>query len=563
MTTSNPVNVEEILINLGVPEEKAKSLNTKMNGNDYLDLVNALTDPKSNGRKHAEQILGRYGIKLANKVTNMENTRLESIFHGLKSGKQFDEAEDMAFVRPISEMDSIAAQMSGFSNFVRASNDRDADTLRDWLEENEMDYQNNDKLTFLVQHADREKAYRLNRFMGTLNGKDKMVDDLEENLEEKWSDGASSSNHGARRLADKLEREANDIRRNIEGYKKTPSLYNAMMYKYNMKMAKYVMAAFNAGMYGNSTQAKRDYKDYLETAKQFKQDSSVVEEKNKNMAKDEMPAKRNPFAAHAIKKGGAGAHNSKDPSRRDAWSRNAKHKKSQVDESAFSQGETVGYNGEEYPVHINNGPNSTIGLLIDGRVRMVKESEVTRIDEGILGMTKIDPLYRLRELAGVKSNNPIVEDEPAIAIAGDDFDIEDDTDDTMGPDMGDDMAFDTETGDLGGDLDMGDDMDMGMETDPLAGSVDDMGMDDMGMDDMGMDMGGMPGDLPPTNDMMVAPMDSQAYTEIQDHLNNIQASLGDVKLSEYRSLIAKLEALTVQVRSMGRDYLGEARKLKK
>lgn len=554
MATSNPVNVEEILINLGVPEAKAKALNTKMNGNDYLDLVNALTDQGSNGRKNAEKILSRYGIKLDNRVTNMENTRLESIFHGLKSGKKFEEAEDMAFVRPISEMDSIAAQMSGFSNFVRASNDRDADTLRDWLEENEMDYQNNDKLTFLVQHADREKAYRLNRFMGTLNGKDKMVDDLEENLEEKWSDGASSSNYGARRKAHKLEQEAREIRKNISYYKDKPDLYNKLMYKYNMKMAQFVMAAYNADMYGNSTQAKRDYNEYKAEAAKFK---PVVEEKNKNMSKDDLPKQRNPFAAQVIKKSGGGAHNSKDPSRRDSWSRNAKHKKPQVDESTFSQGETVGYNGEEYPVHINNGPNSTIGLLIDGRVRMVKESEVTRIDEGILGMTKIDPLYRLRELAGVKSNNKIVEDEPALAIAGDDdFEIEDDTDDAMG----DELAFDTQTGDLGDDMGIDTDAEV---MDPMAGPVDDMGMDDMDMD-MGMDdIGGMPGDLPPMDDAIVAPMDSQAYTEIQDHLNSIQASLGDVKLSEYRSLIAKLEALTVQVRSMGRDYLGEARKLKK
>jgi hypothetical protein len=48
--------------------------------------------------------------------------------------------------------------------------------------------------------------------------------------------------------------------------------------------------------------------------------------------------------------------------------------------------------------------------------------------------------------------------------------------------------------------------------------------------------------------------------QIEDALNSIQTGLADIRLSEYKSLIKKLQDLTNQAQMMGRDYLGERRK---
>jgi hypothetical protein len=453
MAASDSVDISKVLTQLGVDPEEASKLNNKMNGVDYLNLANAINDDSPRGQAQAKQILTKYGVSLS-KVPKMENTRLESIFSGIRQGKAFDDAAIMEHVRPVSEMNNRAAQLSGYSSYVRAANDTDADMLRDWLDENEIDYQNNDKHTFLVQSADREATYKLNHFMGRMNGKTHVMDNTEE-----------------------------------------------------------------------------------------------VEEAKK-MTKD-LPKSRNPFAQHAAKKSGGGVHVDKEK-KRDVWDRSAKHKKANVseslNESCFTQGEIVEFGENKVPVHIPSGPNGTIGLLIDGKVKMVREGDITRTDEGVMGMTKIDPLYRLRELAGLRGP----------AIQEDDF----------------------ETDPIGGDLDVADDFD---DVDPMGGEqlgaepvdVSAPADGEFDMDPMGGDsglgdvdpMGGVPGDLPPMGadgamGMAVEPPQSQAYSEILDHLNNIQASLGDVKLSEYRSLVAKLEDLAVQIKGMGRDYLGEMRKRK-
>lgn len=561
MADSDSVDIARILVALGVDEKQAKILQNRMDGVDYLNLVNALDDESPKGKQTAQQILSKYGIKI-NKVPQMDNTRLESIFRGVHAGKDFDEAAIMEHVRPISEMNSLAATMSGYSNFVRAGSDTDAETLRDWLEENEFDYQNNDKHTFLVQSADREKAYRLNHFMSKMTGKTSVMDNLKE-------DNALVANLEKCPFKGQLgEIIASDFGRlKVVGAEpsKTPMGapdWNIIAVDKAGNTHKIQYDTANAGLYGWG--GKFDF------------DESMVEEKKK-MAKDDLPKQRNPFAQHAIKKGGAGAHNSKDPSRKDAFSRNAKHKNKHyeaIEESAFTQGETVQFEGADCQVQIPAGPNGTVGLLVDGKVRMVRESDVARIDEGVLGMTKVDPLYRLKELAGVKSSG-----KPELA--------EDDFSATVDPAMDLEVADDFDDADTGfddidpmGDMsDGGDDfgMDGVLPSDDLAGSGD-LGGELDPMADVGMDgdfaasepalAGGVPGDIPPmgagANAMgMVAPVDSEAYTQIQDHLNNIQNSLGDVKLSEYRSLISKLDALSAQIRSMGRDYLGEQRKLKK
>lgn len=462
MAASDSVDISKILSQLGVDPKVASNLNNKMNGVDYLNLANAIGDDSVRGQGQAKQILAKYGVNLS-KVPQMDNTRLESIFSGIRQGKAFEEATIMEHVRPVSEMNSRAAELSGYSSFVRAANDTDADMLRDWLDENEVDYQNNDKHTFLVQSADREATYRLNHFMGRMNGKTSVMDDQEA----------------------------------------------------------------------------------VEEAKKMKTD---------------LPKTRNPFAQHAAKKGGAGVHADKEK-KRDTWDRSAKHKKQDVEdlkENSFAQGEIVMFGENEVPVHIPAGPNGTIGLLVDGKVKMVREGDITRMDEGVMGMTRIDPLYRLRELAGIRGGETkVVEDE--FEAPTDPLAVADDFDDEVAPMAGDMMGAEPV------DVSAPADGEMDLDNDPMAAPVD-LG----GVDPLADPMGGNPGDLPPmgADGAMggmgaIEPPQSQAYTEILDHLNNIQNTLGDVKLSEYRSLVAKLEDLAIQIKGMGRDYLGEMRKLKK
>lgn len=501
MASSDEINVVEILAGLGIPAEQAKQLSNKMNGIDYLNLVNALDDESSAGAYQAQRILKKYGINL--KVPQMENNRLDSIFAGIRSGAQFEEAEAKltSHVRPISEMDSPIAgllEASGFKQFVKVANDVDAEKLRDWLEENEIDYQNNDKHTFLVRPSDREQTYRLNKFVANCHGKTSVMDDLDQGqiLADNLLKSPFKGEYG-----EIIASKYGQLR--VLGAKQVTNSAGSPDWHIIAKNSKgktfnipYDTA--NAGLYRGG---------------KFQFDESVVEEKNK-MAKD-LPKSRNPIAAGMVKKTGGGAHNSKDPSRRDPFSRKAKHK------GSFNEA-------------------------------VVNEDDSDRIDEGVLGMTRVDPIdmNRLRQLAGMKSlpadagiTETILEDdplEPEIEVA-DDF------------------------GDA--DLDLGGDLDSPVDDAEDFGAEDGLDLDlgdDTGLDAEPMDLGGVPGDLPPVDDMMggldVMPTNSIAYDEILNNLNAVQATLGDVKLSEYKSILAKLDILADQIRSMGRDYLGERRR---
>jgi len=501
MASSDEINVVEILAGLGIPAEQAKQLSNKMNGIDYLNLVNALDDDSSAGAYQAQVILKKYGINL--KVPQMENNRLDTIFAGIRGGAKFEDAEAQltTHVRPISEMDSPIAgllEASGFKQFVKMANDADAEKLRDWLEEHDIDYQNNDKYTFLVRPSDREQTYRLNKFVANCHGKTSVMDDLDQ-------DSTLANNV----LKSPFKGEFGEIIATKSGQLR---IIDAEQVTNSVGSPDWVMIAKNS--------KGKTYKVPYDTANaglyrggKFQFDEPVVEEKNK-MAKD-LPKSRNPIAAGMVKKTGGGAHNSKDPDRKDPFSRKAKHKNSFREE-----------------VEIN-------------------EDDSDRIDEGVLGMTRVDPIdmNRLRQLAGMKAlpadagiSEAIVEADPLEP----EIEVADDFDDA--------------------DLDMGSDLDAPVDADAF-GSDDDLGLDmgdDLGMDADPMDIGGVPGDLPPVDDMMggldVVPTNSIAYDEILNNLNAVQATLGDVKLSEYKSILAKLDILADQIRSMGRDYLGERRR---
>jgi hypothetical protein len=281
---------------------------------------------------------------------------------------------------------------------------------------------------------------------------------------------------------------------------------------------------------------------------------STVEE---STVKEKTIKGRNPIAIAMAKRSGGGTHTSKDPARKDPMDRKAKHKgKAMESDDRFAIGESVVVGEQVGEVRIPHGPNGTIGVVLDGELTMVSESEVA-LNEGIVGVTQVNPILRLRELAGLPPapiSNPTPPAAPAPEVAA--------LPSISAPPMSDPVDIAVPSDDIGSDLDMGpevaDDFSDPMDSSMELGSS--MG-DDMSA---GAETGGVPGDLPPGGPEMpmagaVMPVQSEAYSQIEDALNNIQTQLGDVKLSEYKSIVKKLEDLAGQVRVMGRDYLGERR----
>lgn len=92
----------------------------------------------------------------------------------------------------------------------------------------------------------------------------------------------------------------------------------------------------------------------------------------------------------------------------DRWSRKAKHQmnlpsKESIDRD-WEKGEIAIYEGVEVEISIPNGPNSSVGIILDGRTKMVRESKLVKINEGVLGgMTPLSPINRMMQLAGISS----------------------------------------------------------------------------------------------------------------------------------------------------------------
>lgn len=252
--------------------------------------------------------------------------------------------------------------------------------------------------------------------------------------------------------------------------------------------------------------------------------------------------------------------------------------------------------GKSGSVHGDKDARKDAGRKAKYKPRYDEEIDTT-ISEGVMGMKPVNPLFRLRELAGLPmgmaeddfsgieiADAPEIDPEGKLAAGPVDLGAPADGVDAMG-----DMDMDVDG--MGADpvADPMDDMDGGMDT-GLDGGVDmdlggdaDMGMDDMGADLPGDDMAamahddiggiapdaGIPGAIgtdpvdPVAGMAPAAPTQSDAMAQIEDALNNIQTGLADIRLSEYKSLIKKLQDLTNQAQMMGRDYLGEMRRLKK
>jgi hypothetical protein len=105
----------------------------------------------------------------------------------------------------------------------------------------------------------------------------------------------------------------------------------------------------------------------------------------------------------------------------DRWSRRAKHHFSQTELrnasnlSPFEKGDIAVYEGRQVEVRIPNGPNSTIGVMLEGHLKMVNSSKLCPIDEsinGVMGGLKpMEPLNRIMQLAGLEVSGAVSESE--------------------------------------------------------------------------------------------------------------------------------------------------------
>jgi len=269
----------------------------------------------------------------------------------------------------------------------------------------------------------------------------------------------------------------------------------------------------------------------------------------------------------------------------DSQDRNGKYKKKpEVDEcmETFHIGDRVMVGEDEGAVKITNGPAGTIGVIINGEIRMVEAKDVKTISESVIGFTGVPDLLRMRELAGMHAG--VINEFSTIGNEVDTSEIDggetmpvptDDLESDISPEIGDDEDFSgTDLDDFGseGDTFGGEDdyeplpSELSFDDDVDGSGVDDDINSEIGDDGMPSDIStpitpdaGIPGSIgsdPMASIGGLAPTSSEAYTLIQDNLNTIQSKLSEVRISEYKALVQKLNDLANQVKSMGADYLG-------
>jgi hypothetical protein len=218
-------------------------------------------------------------------------------------------------------------------------------------------------------------------------------------------------------------------------------------------------------------------------------------------------------------------------------------------------GRTINFDGESLGTDAKTWKRIEESLITDGYksgTDFGRNNMKKNVKEGVLGMSALPGLRRMMELAGMPADQ--------IDQLGADAAIPATTDVVpVSPAI--DMGMSDVSPDVD-DIELGIDADDAIDGDDLADVMDDpapagdfadaVAMDDMGGidgmdDDMGMD------DAAPATGSDASP----AYMLISDALTSVQSSLPDVKISEYKTLIQRLEELTNQLRQVGQSYLGE------
>ena len=513
------LNISKALKKLGVDDKEIEKFLSDINGVDYINLVNSLDSEDPKDKSLVKNILAKYnnGIR-ENK--DMSFDRLYALYKGVQDTGKITEV--MKWLTPINEdtPGDHALARDGYNYSVKVDGPA-SEKFMDWLDKNKIKYLMDDGGLFHIRCKDRDEAYRVDNAVDKLGAK-KVVRD-------------SALAEGAKEKAKKQENKAKAKLANLK-----PANPVAKAMATNPKKA-------------GPMKDKKDQKDPIK----------------------------------------------------------GKHKKRiETDESIqYYIGESVMVGEQTGVVKIPNGPDNTVGIMFEGILSMVDNIDVSRIDEDVMGMTQVNPLFRLRELAGLP---PAPATELSTAHDDDDSfdDVSIDEPDLVGSGEVDDESFDTDEPDVDSD-----DFDFGSDTDEVDFSDDDGFDDESNFDEppkpkpfafgsnplepkspsisspplpptisksplsslpptitpsvsslpKSPTLGGVPGDLPssPTENVpTTGPSVSEAMGDIQDHLNNIQAKLSDIRLNEYKALVRKLQDLANQVQSMGKDYLGEERKMK-
>lgn len=101
--------------------------------------------------------------------------------------------------------------------------------------------------------------------------------------------------------------------------------------------------------------------------------------------------------------------------REDRWSRRAKHHISQSElanygeDTEFCDGDRVIYEGKAATVRIPRGPRGTVGIILEGHLRMVHGSKISsEITEGVMGgVMPMPAINRMMQLAGLEHTGAV------------------------------------------------------------------------------------------------------------------------------------------------------------
>lgn len=108
----------------------------------------------------------------------------------------------------------------------------------------------------------------------------------------------------------------------------------------------------------------------------------------------------------------------------DRWSRNAKHQLSKGELASataivtFEEGENALYEGHPVEIRIPQGPKGTMGVIFEGKLKMVHHTKIKKIDEGVMGgVQTMSPINRIMQLAGLEHTG-VVSTEQVVSEAG-------------------------------------------------------------------------------------------------------------------------------------------------
>lgn len=114
------------------------------------------------------------------------------------------------------------------------------------------------------------------------------LDDVDNSvLDENWNKGSSTSNKSDAADATKFKDKADKLKKEATSAKKEgdESSYNKKMSEHFKAMAKYVKSSYHSGQWGNMSEAKKDYKNYLDKAKEFESKKVSVSESDRKKEK--------------------------------------------------------------------------------------------------------------------------------------------------------------------------------------------------------------------------------------------------------------------------------------